>query len=83
MQKTMTAQLEALAKLRHEPQKEVFAKAMELGVTRLYRESILALYLKKKLSRRRAVKAVGFAAVEMADEQHAAIQEDVIWGLSA
>ena len=81
MQRTMTARLEELAKLRHELPQEVIAEAIEIGVSRLYTESILARYLKKQLSRRRAIQAVGLEAVNTAKAQLAAVRKDVSWGL--
>jgi predicted DNA-binding protein len=81
LQQTLTARLEALAKLRREPQQEVIAEAIELGVSRLYTESILARYLKRRLSRRRAIRAVGIDAVKIAEAQNAAVRKDLAWGL--
>ncbi len=83
MQNNMTARLEHLAKLRHEPPQHVIAQAIEIGVTRLYTESILANYLKKRLSRRRAIQAVGLEAVQIAEAQHSAVHKDIAWGVSA
>jgi hypothetical protein len=81
MQRTITARLAELVKLRREPPQELIAEAIEIGVSRLYTESILARYLKKRLSRRRAIRAVGFEAVKTAETQQAAIHKDVAWGL--
>jgi len=83
MQKTMTARLEQVAKLRHELPQNVIAQAIEIGVSRMYMDSILARYLKKRLSRRQAVQAVGLEAVQMAETQQTAVREDVAWGLRA
>ena len=38
MQRTMTAQLEQLVRLRHEPPAEVIAEAVELGMSKLYKD---------------------------------------------
>ena len=81
MQRTMTARLEELAKLRHELPQNVIAAAIEIGLSRLYTESILARYLKKRLSRRRAIRAVGLEAVKTAEIQDTAVRRDVAWGL--
>lgn len=81
MQTTMTARLERLAKLRHELPQQVIAEAIEVGVSRLYMESILAQYLKKRISRRGAIEAVGLDAVKTAESQIGAVQKDIVWGM--
>lgn len=82
MQQTVAAQLEELTRLRHETPAAVIAEAVELGLSRLYVETVLSHYLKKHLSRRRAVQLVGLEAVVSAERQHQVTQQDVAWGLS-
>ena len=81
MPPTLTAQLEELVKLRHEPPAEVLAEALERGLARLYEESVLALFLKKQISRRKAVRLVGLEAVKTAEHQLQATHRDLAWGL--
>lgn len=81
MQRPITAQLEELARLRHEKPAAVIAEALEVGMARLYQESVLALYLHKKLPRRKTVQLVGVEAVRVAEQQDRATQQDLAWGL--
>ena len=81
MASTLTAQLEELVKLRHEPPANVLAEALERGLAKLYQESVLALLLKKRLSRRKAIRLVGLEAVQTAEHQWQTTQQDLAWGL--
>lgn len=81
MLSTLTAQLEEIAKLRHEPPVEVLAEAIERGLARLYQESVLTRLLKKQISRRKAIRLVGLEAVTAAQQQWQATQKDLAWGL--
>ena len=78
---TISAQLEELARLRHTRPAAVIAEALEVGMATLYQQSVLALYLQQKLSRRKAIQLVGLEAVRIADQQDQATQRDVAWGL--
>lgn len=82
MRDTITTQLEELARLRHEAPAEVIAEAIQIGVSKLYMESVLAKYLKKRLSRSKAIHLAGLEAVELAEKQNKAVQQDISWGLS-
>ena len=81
MPPTLTAQLEELVRLRHEPPAEVLAEALERGLARLYQESVLTRFLKKQLSRRTAIRLVGLEAVQTAEQQWQATQKDLAWAL--
>jgi hypothetical protein len=82
MQQTMAAQLEELTRLRHETPATVIAEAVQLGLSRLYVETVLSQYLKKHMSRRKTIQLVGLEAVVLAEQQHHATQHDIAWGLS-
>lgn len=81
MTQTLTAQVEEIAKLRHETATAVIAEALEVGVAKLYQESILRLLLRKKIPRQHAIQLVGVEVVRLAEQQDRATQEDVAWGL--
>lgn len=81
MPSALTLQLEELVKLRHEPPAEVLVEALEQGLARLYQESVLTLFLKKRVSRRKAIRLVGLEAVKTAEQQWQATQKDLVWGL--
>lgn len=75
-------EIEEVVKLREEPEQVVLAKAIELGISRLWRETVLEKYLKGKLTKKQAIKMVGSALVNLAEKQKQAAVEDVKWGLS-
>jgi hypothetical protein len=79
MKRTLMAQVKELARVRHQQEQKVMDDAVIIGVKFLYRESVLARYLKKRLSRRRAVQAVGLESVKLAEAQNAAVLEDIAW----
>lgn len=81
MHPTITAQLEAVIRLRREPPATVLAEAVEVGVSRLYVETILGQYLRKQISRRKAIASVGLEAVALAERQQQVTQQDLAWGL--
>lgn len=81
MQQTITVQLEELVKLRHEAPAEVIAEAVEIGLSKLYLESVLGQYLKKQISRSKAIQLVGLDAVKVAEHQQRMTQHDIAWGL--
>ncbi len=81
MRDSITVQIEELGKLRHETPAEVIAEAVKVGLSKLYRDSVLKKYLNKHLSRQKAIAAVGLDAVKMAEEQNRIVQKDLVWGL--
>lgn len=81
MHPTITAQLEEVIRLRRETPATVLAEAVELGVSRLYVETVLGQYLRKQLSRRKAIALVGLEAVTLAERQQQVTQQDLAWGL--
>lgn len=83
MSQPLPAQLEELAKLRHETPLAVLTEALELGLAKLYQDSVLEHYLAKRLSRRKAIRLLGHELVQLAEKQDQAVQEDVLWGLNA
>lgn len=81
MHPTLTAQLDELVRLRHTPPATVLAEAVELGLSKLYAETILGRYLRKQVSRRKAIALVGLEAVTLAQRQQQVTQQDLAWGL--
>jgi len=79
----LTKEIEELAKRRKEEVNVIIARAIRVGVSKLWRESILDQYLKGKISRRKAIKSVGFDLVKLADKQKEIVLEDIKWGLYA
>ena len=81
MNDPITSQIEELVKLRHETPSEVIAEAVKIGLSKLYMDCVLGKYLNKRLSRQKAIAAVGLDNVKLAEEQHRIIQKDIAWGL--
>lgn len=81
MQQTITGQLEELVRLRHASPQEVIAEAVEIGMLRLYTDSVLKQYLDKHISRNKAIQLAGIEAVRLAEQQHKITREDIAWGL--
>ena len=72
----------SLARLAHElqrPETEIMTMAFEAGLRQLWRERILGQYLRGKISREEAIASVGIDWVELAEQQHAAMNEDLAW----
>ena len=82
MRDLMTSQLQELAKSRHETQSTVIAEALKVGLSKLYTDCILEKYLRKRLSRQKAIAMAGLDAVRLAEEQQKFLRKDVAWGLS-
>ncbi len=83
MEPMLTKEIEELAKRRREQVNMIIAQAIKIGVSKLWRESILDQYLEGKVSRRKAIKSVGLDLVKLADKQREMVLEDVKWGLYA
>lgn len=81
MQEIITAQLEELVKLRHEPPAEVIAEAVAIGMSKLYADSVLKQFLKKHITRSKAIQLVGLEAVKLAEVQRKITLKDIAWGL--
>ena len=72
----------SLAHLAQELQKsesEIMAMAFEAGLRQLWRERTLGQYLRGEVSREEAIERTGIDWVELADQQHAAMIEDLAW----
>jgi hypothetical protein len=71
-----------LAHLARELQKseaEIMAMAFEAGLRQLWRERMLGQYLRGVVSREQAIEQVGIDWVELAEQQHEAMIEDLAW----
>jgi hypothetical protein len=76
-----TAYLETLAQETHKTEAEVVALAFEKGLHQLWREWVLGRYLRGQISRDQAIESAGIDWVEVAERQHAAMREDLVWAL--
>ena len=82
MANTMTY-LETLLKETQKPEDEIMAQAFQAGVRQLWRERILAQFLKQEISRDEAIDAVGIDWVEIAERQHEVMKEDLAWAMNS
>lgn len=75
-------EIEDIAEARNEPKSKVIEEAMKIGVTTLWKESILDKYLTGKISKKKAVSMLGKRLVLTAEKQKKAVLDDIKWGLS-
>ena len=71
--------LARLAKELQKPEPEIMTLAFEAGLRQLWRERILGRYLRGEISRDEAIESTGIDWVELAEQQHAAMREDLAW----
>ena len=76
---TTSTNLARLALELRKPEAEIMAMALEAGLRQLWRERSLGKYLGGQLTREQAIDRVGVDWVELADQQHAAMLEDLAW----
>ena len=79
---TALTYLESLARELRKPEAEVMTMAFEAGLRQLWRERTLGLYLRGEIPREQAIECVGIDWMELADQQHAAMTEDLAWARS-
>lgn len=82
MQSTITQNLHELARFRHQEPGQIIAEAIEIGLWKMWIDVVLAQYLKKKISRRKAIQLVGLDIVKLAEHQDRIAQSDLRWGWS-
>ncbi|MBW1925593.1 MAG: hypothetical protein JRI35_00125 [Deltaproteobacteria bacterium] len=73
--------LETLVRETRKPEAEVMTLAFQTGLRQLWREHILGRYLRGEIARDKAVEDVGIDLVELAERQHNAMMEDLMWAL--
>jgi len=73
--------LEILVRETCKPEAEVMTLAFQTGLRQLWREHILGRYLRGEIARDKAVEDVGIDLVELAERQHNAMMEDLMWAL--
>jgi len=59
----------------------LLAEALQEGIHTLFRKHASEAYMEGKLSRRKAIRLLGAAAVEEIDAAWRAIEADVKWGM--
>lgn len=79
---SVTDYLSSLVQMTDQKEEYILAQALEIGLRQLWREEVLARYLRGELSREEAIDLVGDDWVELADEQTNAVLEDLRWALT-
>ena len=75
--------LETLMRETRKPEGEIMALAFQTGLRQLWRERVLARYLRAEITRDEAIQSAGIDWVELAERQHKAMVEDLAWALEA
>lgn len=73
--------LETLVRETRKPEAEVMTLAFQTGLRQLWREHILGRYLRGEIARDKAIEDVGIDLVKLAERQHNAMMEDLMWAL--
>lgn len=81
MEYGMLEELKELAEARHGKVSDIVAEALQIGISKLWQESVLSMYLRGEIDRNEAVRRVGLNVVELAERQNKAYLDDVKWGL--
>jgi hypothetical protein len=76
---TTSTDLARLARELQKPEAEIMTMAFEAGLRQLWRERTLGQYLRGELPRETAIERVGIDWVELAEQQHTAMNEDLEW----
>lgn len=71
--------LARLARELRKPESEIMTMAFEAGLRQLWRERTLGQYLRGEVTREQAIERVGIDWVELAEQQHEAMIEDLAW----
>ena len=79
MTATTSTSLARLARELHKPEAEIMTMAFEARLRQLWRERTLGQFLRGELPREEAIERVGIDWVELAEQQHAAMNEDLEW----
>lgn len=73
--------IEALSRETEKSESEVMTLAFQKGVQQMWRERILGRYLRREITRDKAIEGVGVDWVELAERQHQAMMEDLEWAM--
>lgn len=75
----MPALGESLARELQKPEAAIMPMAFEAGLRQLWRKRILGQYLRGEIPREKAIDSAGIDWVEFAEQQYAAVSEDLAW----
>ena len=78
---SITAEMNYLKKVTGQDEPTILAQAVKKGIDELYKEQIVSLYLKGRVSRKKVVEIIGAEAAKDIDYQKKAIEADIKWGI--
>lgn len=81
MEYEILEELKELTESKHGKVSDIMAEALQIGITKLWQENVLNMYLREEIDRKEAIKRVGLNLVKLAERQKKASLEDVKWGL--
>jgi tRNA A37 N6-isopentenylltransferase MiaA len=81
MEYGMLEELKELTEARHGKVSDIVAEALQIGISKLWQERVLSMYLQGEIDRKEAIKRVGLNVVKLAERQKKASLDDVKWGL--
>jgi hypothetical protein len=81
MESKLLEELKELAEAKHEDVSNVIVEALRIGISKLWQERVLSMYLRGEIDRKKASQLVGLNLVKLAEKQNKAALEDVKWGL--
>jgi predicted transcriptional regulator len=73
--------LDYLVRTTRRTETEIFAEAIEEGLTSIYRKQIIDAYLSDEIERQQAIEELGYEVVEELDYALQSVTKDVKWGL--
>lgn len=82
MNKSVAEVLKTLADESNQSEAQIVSQALESGLKQLWRDRVLAQYLKKLITRQEAIEQVGLDFVELAERQSQAVMEDIQWAMN-
>jgi hypothetical protein len=78
----LSREVDFVVKQRGLDETTVLAQAIREGIHKLYRDTIIEVYLSGSISREYALKELGIETIEEIEYQRDTLARDVAWGLS-
>ena len=73
--------LDYLVRTTKRTETEIFAEAIEEGLTSIYRKQIIDAYLSGEMERQQAIEELSYEVVEELDYALQSVEKDIKWGL--
>lgn len=78
---TLRKKINFLLSMQEEVESNILAKAIEVGITKLYDDAVTEAYLEGKIERSSAIAELGAEKVSELDYALESVKRDVAWGL--